>query len=221
MHNWIVSSSVESASKAAADFMAEKIEQCIAQKNICHVALPGGNTPGKCLNFLAEKKLPWKQIHWYVGDERCFPKGHAERNDTMLEKELWSKLPASHSHSIPAELGAEKAAAAYCKKVQDIDAFDIVFLGVGEDGHTASLFPGNPALKDKRSVVPVFNSPKPPSDRVSFSLNTLGKAKCRLILAVGKSKSSILSKIKQGEEFPVNRIGDIDWFVDQAAIDSY
>lgn len=218
MHKWFVYSKFDQASKAAANFLVELIEVCIQQKDCCHVILPGGNTPVKCLAYLAEKSIPWKKIHWYLGDERCYPKAHVERNDVMLHKNFWSLLPETNIHRIPAELGAEKAAEIYQNEISNITSFDIAFLGMGEDGHTASLFPGNKALNDNHSVVPVYNSPKAPDERVSLSMDTLRKVHSRVVLVGGKEKAPVISRIKTGETLPVNSLGDINWFVDEAAI---
>lgn len=218
MHKWFVYSGFDEASKSAADFIAEKIESSIKKNGICHVVLPGGNTPVVCLGYLAEKDLPWDKVHWYPGDERCLPRGHAERNDVMLEKSFWSRLPTTHYHPIPAELGAETAAENYCKQISSIVSFDVAFLGMGADGHTASLFPNNKALHDTRSVIPVYDSPKAPSERVSLSCVTLRKAQCRIVLAAGSEKAAVIARVKKGETLPVNCLGDISWYVDEAAV---
>jgi len=218
MHKWNVYDDFDAVSKAAADFIVKEIETCLSNKDVCHVILSGGNTPKVCLQYLANKALPWGKIHWYLGDERCYPKDHAERNDVMLDKNLWSLISKTNIHLIPTELGAKKAAEFYREDIAAVDYFDIAFLGVGEDGHTASLFPGNKALDDSRSVVPVFDSPKPPSDRVSLSLQTLSNAHCRVVLASGDSKASIIQRINKGDSLPVNCIGDINWFVDKDAL---
>lgn len=218
MHNWFVFPDVNETSKQAADFIAGKIKSSIDEKGSCHVILPGGNTPAKCLSYLVKKNLNWDKVHWYLGDERCYPADHVERNDVMLENNLWSKMTATHIHKIPAEQGAEIAAKIYSDIVRPIDCFDIAFLGVGEDGHTASLFPGNEALLDTRSVVPVYHSPKAPPERVSLSIKTLAQAKCRLVLAAGEGKQEIIQRIKNDEVLPVNSIGIINWFVDKAAV---
>ena len=217
MHKWFVYKEFDEAAKAAAEFLASNILACIEKKDICHVILSGGNTPPRCLVHLVTKALPWDKIHWYPGDERCVARGHADRNDVMLEKYLWSQLGTTNVHTMPAELGAEKAAAAYRDIIRDIDHFDIAFLGMGEDGHTASLFPGNAALDDNRSVVPVYNSPKPPSERVSLSMNTLRNTNIKMVLAGGDAKAEIINRIKSDEPLPVNCIGDIDWYIDAAA----
>ncbi len=218
MHKWHVYSKFDDASKAAADFIADNIEEELQKKGVCHVILPGGNTPAICLAHLAEKKLLWEKVHWYLGDERCYPRGHAERNDVMLDKYLWSRLPDTNIHTIPAELGAESAAKAYQQIVNSIDYFDVAFLGMGEDGHTASLFPGNEALVDTRTVVPVHGSPKPPVERVSLSIETLKSAKCRIVLVGGTAKAPVIERIKSGQSLPINSIGEINWYVDEAAV---
>ncbi len=217
MHTWFVFKDLDAASQAAADFIGNKIAVAIKQNNSCHVVLPGGNTPLACLAYLAKKDLPWSKVHWYPGDERCVPVGHADRNDVMMENILWSKITPTHTHSMPTELGADIAAEKYRETIQSIKAFDVAFLGIGEDGHTASLFPGNTALQDTRSVVPVYDSPKPPSERVSLSMKTLQQAQCRIVLVGGAGKADIIKRIKAGEPLPINSIGDINWFIDEAA----
>lgn len=214
MHKWIVNNDFDTASKKAADFLANKIIAVLNEKKQCHVALPGGNSPVQCLRYLADMDLPWNKLHWYLGDERCYPQGHQERNDVMLQENFWSLINETNIHRIAAELGPEAAAEDYRNIISSIEQLDIAFLGVGEDGHTASLFPGNDALNDHRSVVPVYHSPKPPAERVSLSLDTLQKARSRMVLSGTASKSSILKRIKEGEPLPVNCIGNITWFID-------
>ena len=217
MHKWFVYNEFSEASNAAADFLAKHIETTIKKKDICNVVLPGGNSPAACLKILQKKKLPWNNVNWFIGDERCYPLGHVDRNDVMLDKNLWSQLSASNVYRIPAEFGPEQGAKVYREVLKSIDSFDIVFLGMGEDGHTASLFPDNEALKDSRSVVPVYDSPKEPRERVSLSINTLKQADCRMVLTGGPTKSPVISRIKEDALLPVNMIGDINWFIDEAA----
>lgn len=223
MHNWFVYDEFIDASIAAADFLAEQIKTSIQANDICHVILPGGNTPSHCLNELSQKDLVWNKVHWYLGDERCYPSGHQDRNDAMLQKNLWSRIAELHNysnnvHRIPAELGADEAAKIYRDAIRAVEYFDIAFLGMGEDGHTASLFPGNAALDDKRSVVSVYDSPKAPDQRVSLSIDTLRKAQCRIVLASGAEKADVIRRIKQGETLPINTLGDINWYLDKSVI---
>ena len=218
MHTWHTFASPDLAAQAAANRIAELIEQTVQKNNICHIALPGGNTPAKCFYYLSHKKINWKHVHWYLGDERCLPAGHAERNDVMIQQCLWQPIHAQEKtlHRIPAESGANAAARIYAAQM-DNTILDIVFLGMGEDGHTASLFPGNIALDIINSVVPVFNAPKPPAERVSLSVTTLQRATHRIVLTTGDSKRHAIAQIKNRVDLPVNIIGDIEWFIDAAA----
>lgn len=219
MHHWHIYPTPEQAAKACAEFMQELLSRCLQAKPQCHVALPGGNTPALCFAQLETYKLDWAHIHWYPGDERCLPAGHAERNDVMMHQHLWSKIsaPEQNIHTMAAELGAEEAAKKFSESFGNIQ-FDIALLGMGEDGHTASLFPHNPALESTAFAVAVHHAPKPPPDRVSLSLATLRAAHNRIVLTTGAGKRDALQRIKAGEKLPVNTIGAIHWFVDQASV---
>ncbi|WP_455198359.1 6-phosphogluconolactonase [Kaarinaea lacus] len=127
MHNWNVFDTFDHASKAAADYIAYLIREAIHKKDICNVVLPGGNSPKSCLEYLSGEELPWNKVHWYLGDERCTPIGHADRNDRMLSEFLWTRISATNIHPIPSELGAEAAAESYRKLVDQIDKFDVAF----------------------------------------------------------------------------------------------
>lgn len=238
----------DTLSIAAAAFIRQKILDCLQHQPRCRIALPGGNTPAACLRHLSNYALPWAQIEWYMGDERCLPVGHPERNDRSVLQTLFqhqehqdhqdnqksqtqpngqdaqglqtpqNRPCKSNFYPIKAELGAEKAAQDYQTQISGFDAFDIVLLGMGEDGHTASLFPNNLALKQTDSVVAVFNAPKPPAERVSLGLNTLIKAHCRIVLATGANKQAALERVAQGEALPINLIGPKQWFLDKEAM---
>ena len=209
----------ESVALAAAEALAASILDVLEGRQYCHLALSGGTTPVRCLELLAQTALPWERIQSYLSDERCVPRGDPQRNDVMIENTLWSPvaLPEENRHPIAAELGAQAAAMQYGKLIAQIDRLDIVVLGMGEDGHTASLFPGNAALDDSALAVAVTNSPKPPSDRVSLGLRAIQQARERFLLVTGKSKHEAMCRIGQGVDLPVCRIGKAHWFVDQAA----
>jgi len=210
----------EAVAQAAADYVFDKIKSCISEKGHCHVVLPGGTTPARCLELLADMSLPWTAIHWYPGDERCYPVGHAERNDTMIIDKLFSRHPEAEKnfHPIPAELGPEQGAENYSAVLDATGGMDIVVLGMGEDGHTASLFPNNIALEHKSSAVPVFDSPKPPDERVSIGLNTLKNSGECVVIATGAGKRDVLQRLGEGEVFPVGSIDPDVWFVDEEAV---
>jgi 6-phosphogluconolactonase len=219
MDNVKIFKNAEQVAQAVADRLFRDITSCVERKGKCHVVLPGGTTPARCLELLAEKPLPWKKIHWYPGDERCYPIGHAERNDTMI----LDKLLLHHEdgiknfHPIHAELGPEEGAKAYAILLDATGRMDIVVLGMGEDGHTASLFPGNVALENQKSAVPVYDAPKPPSERISIGIETLKNAGECIVIATGASKREALIKLEEGETLPVGMVEPYVWFLDEDA----
>lgn len=210
----------EAVASAAADFLADRISACIEARGTCHVALPGGSTPARCLELLSGKPLAWPQVHWYLGDERCYPVGHEQRNDSMVRQRLWSRIaaPRENQHPIPAETGPERAAESYASLIDAVGRLDIVVLGMGEDGHTASLFPGNPALDSDDSAVAVYHAPKPPPERVTLSLKTIRSAHQRIVLVTGSGKREAMVQLEQGAPLPISRIGEAHWFVDESAM---
>jgi 6-phosphogluconolactonase len=203
---------------AVASFIAAHIAAVMAERGSCHLALAGGGTPQAAYLLMRDMAVDWSRLHIWFSDERCLPVGHAERNDTMARQALLQHvpLPAMQLHPIPAELGPEAAAHVYSDQLGTIKRLDIVLLGLGEDGHTASLFPGNAALELDAAAVPVFKAPKPPPQRVSLSLNTIRQAGERIVLAAGSDKRGPLARILAGEPLPAAMIGEAIWFVDKA-----
>jgi 6-phosphogluconolactonase len=220
MHYFNCYKDPELVAQAAANYISKEINSFLVEKNVCHIALPGGTTPARCLELLALKDLAWQDIHCYIGDERCLPVGDEQRNDTMIRDRLWTRvpIPEQNQHVIEAERGADIAADLYSDIVRVAGQLDIVVLGMGEDGHTASLFPNNAALDDTRAVVPVYNAPKPPAERVSLSVNTLRAAAHRIALVTGSGKRDAMTQIKSGSSvLPIAQLGSICWFLDEAA----
>ncbi|MDQ6967294.1 MAG: 6-phosphogluconolactonase [Mariprofundaceae bacterium] len=200
--------------QAVAKLVEKNATESIVKRGVFHWVLAGGTTPKQCYELLRGGAVDWSKVHVWFGDERCLPVGDAERNDEMADKALLShvSIPELQIHRIKAELGAEQAAALYATELADIEALDLVLLGMGEDGHTASLFPNNPALKDTGLAVPVFNSPKPPSDRVSMGYTALKAARKRVVMVTGEGKREAFEKVCAGEALPVN-IEDGQWYV--------
>ncbi len=200
--------------------IAALIAQAIAARGVCRIALAGGNTPRSCYGQLSALPVEWPRVQIYFGDERCLPVGDAERNDEMARLSLLQRveIPAANVHAVAAELGAVRAAADYTARLQAELPLDIVLLGMGEDGHTASLFPGNPALLNNGVAVAVFDAPKPPPERVSLSLATLDAARHKLFLVAGAGKRNALARIAQGAPLPAARIIAAEWHLEQDAI---
>lgn len=191
--------------------------QAIAARGVFHLALAGGDTPRRCYENLRQMPIDWAHVQIYFGDERCLPKGDAKRNDSMAREALFDHIaiPPSNIHAIPAELGAREAAARY---VEILHPLDLVLLGMGEDGHTASLFPGNPASFSLAEVVPVFDAPKPPAERVSLGMSMLNAARVKLFLVAGSSKRAALEQILLGTALPAAQVVNAEWHLDRAAL---
>lgn len=199
--------------------VAELAAQAIAARGIFHVALAGGETPRRCYGKLCRMPVDWAHVQVYFGDERCLPAGDRQRNDQMAREALLEQtgIPPENVHAIPAELGARDAAARYTSVIGQAGPLDLVLLGMGEDGHTASLFPGNPATDSQAAVVPVFEAPKPPAERVSLGLEVLNAAHHRIFLVAGVGKRDALAGVRDGKPLPAARVTHAEWHIDRAA----
>jgi len=209
----------EAVAQFAANAVVEGAATAIAARGVFHWVLAGGTTPKRCYELLRDADIDWSNVHIWFGDERCLPVGDAERNDLMADDALLNHvpIPSSQIHRMDAELGPELAAERYAALLADAPAMDLILLGIGEDGHTASLFPGNPGLDDSRLAIPVYNSPKPPSERVSMGYAVLNAARRCLIMVAGKGKADAMSRIRQGERLPVARVENSEWVMDREA----
>lgn len=202
--------------EALAGAAAEHIAQAIRSSRTLRLALAGGTTPRRCYQLLAAMALPWGRVSVVFGDERCVPPSDPESNYRMAVESLLGRVAPASVHRMPAELGAEEAAALYEPVIAAVP-LDLVLLGVGPDGHTASLFPGNAALTASGLVVAVHGAPKPPPDRVSLSLRALRAATRVLILAAGADKREAVRRGLAGEA-PVGMIPQAEWLVTQDAV---
>ena len=224
--------------KVAAEFvsLAVNFVQASGKFTVC---LAGGNTPKAFYALLAAGacavKIPWEQCHFFWGDERCVAPDHADSNYRMAREALLSKVPVPENqiYRIMAEKPPDLAAARYeatlkahfNSRAGDFPRFHLVFLGLGEDGHTASLFPDSEAVEEQNRcvVAPYVKSLK--ARRLSLTLPVFNRAANVFFLVSGSSKAEILARIMQPPEsskpLPAQRIrpqnGRLVWFVDQAA----
>ncbi|HEX6062445.1 MAG TPA: 6-phosphogluconolactonase [Candidatus Limnocylindria bacterium] len=175
------------------------------------LVLAGGNTPRRCYAILAGMDLSWSRVTVLFGDERCLGPLDPETNYQMANEALLRIVCPATVHRIPGELGPEAAAAAY-DPIVGARALDLVLLGMGTDGHTASLFPGNAALGATGNVVGVHGATKPPPERVSLTLGALRAAKRVVILAAGEDKKDAVRKAFAGE-VPAGMIEHAEWLV--------
>lgn len=214
---------LDELSAAVAQRITELAAQAIAARGVFHVALAGGETPRRCYQKLRTLAIDWTRVQVYFGDERCLPDGAAQRNDRMVFDTLLKHvaIPPASIHAIPAELGAREAATRYAAVLAGIEFLDLVLLGMGEDGHTASLFPDNPATDSAAPVVPVFDAPKPPAERVSLGMNTLNAARHKIFLVAGAGKREALEQIASGKALPAARVATAEWYLDTKALPMY
>ena len=216
----LVHDDLDGMSVSVAQRIAELAAQAIAARGVFHLVLAGGETPRRCYEKLRNVAVAWPHVQIYFGDERCLPDGDKQRNDFMAKESLLDhvSIPPANIHRIPAEHGAREAAAIYAALLTQVGPLDLVLLGMGEDGHTASLFPDNPATESALSVVPVFNATKPPAERVSLGMSTLNAARQRIIMAAGSGKRAALKQILLGAPLPVARMAVAEWHLDIAAL---
>ena len=237
----IVVSNSEALSRTAADMIIGKIKEVLAHQEKFSLALAGGSTPKGLYSLLAESPeycdhIPWQRIHFFWGDERHVPPDHAESNFHMASEAMLSKLPvpAENIHRVQAELpDAAKAASDYEQELkrfvrldtQKLPRLDCVLLGMGPDGHTASLFPGTKALQEKRRLVVSNWVGKFNAHRITMTLPVLNNAAMVIFMISGKNKAEVLKDILEGEYrpelLPAQLIrpvhGRLAWLVDKAA----
>jgi 6-phosphogluconolactonase len=180
------------------------------------LVLAGGSTPARAYQLLAQNPLEWGRVTVLFGDERCVPPHHPESNYLMAKRSLLDRVDPGTVHRIPAELGAEAGAALYDPIVRALSPLDLVLLGMGPDGHTASLFPGHPALGADGGAVAVHGATKPPPDRVSLTLRALREARRVLVVATGEEKAEAVALAQRGE-VPAGMIPSAELLLDRAA----
>jgi len=196
-------------------------EQAIAEHGIFKIVLAGGSTPEKVYRLLAKADADWLKWFIYYGDERCLPVDHADRNSLMAQQAFLEKvaIPDAQIFTIPAELGPEQAAKKYQQIIASALPFDMVLLGMGEDGHTASLFPGHQHNEEELAHT-VYNSPKPPPERVSISAKALSNTRHLIFLITGTNKQEAVKNWRSGQDLPVATIipeNPIDIYIDREA----
>ena len=198
------------------------------------VALSGGSTPRRLYELLAGAELPWERVHWFWGDERFVPPDHPDSNYRMAREALLSRAPvaAANVHAMPTEgISPEEAALEYeatLKRFYGAETllperplFDLILLGIGEDGHTASLFPGHASLEETRRWVVAVHGAKSRA-RITLTYPALQSSRETAFLVTGAAKKDALRRARAGDRaFPAGRlrpVGGLHWFADRAAM---
>ena len=226
--------------EAAAQHLLDHARQAIAARNSFTLALAGGSTPKGLYAMLAappfRSQLDWTKIRFFWGDERHVPPDHADSNFRMAHEALLSRVPVSmaHVHRVPGELPDAQTAADQYEAVlreqfnasePDVPRFDFILLGMGPDGHTASLFPGARAVHETSRLVAAPRVEKFQTSRITFTPVLLNHARQVTFLICGKAKAETLHAVLEGpfqpDLLPAQIIGPRDgtltWFVDQEA----
>ena len=183
------------------------------------LVLTGGTSPVRTYQLLAELDVEWGRVTVLFGDERCVPPLDPESNFRLARENLLDRVNPATVHRIPAELGPDVGADLYAEVVTEEAPFDVVLLGVGEDGHVNSLFPGHAALKATGLTAGIHDSPKPPPERVTMTLEAIRDAKLILIIATGAGKADAVAMARRGES-PSGMIKNAKWLIDLAAAGS-
>ena len=187
-------------------------EEAVRRSGRFAAVLSGGRTPVSFYERLARagQDLPWEKTHIFQADERLVPADHPASNMRMIERKLLRRvpIPKGNIHPVPVGLGPRPAALAYEKELRaffglrerERPRFDLVLLGLGEDGHTASLFPGDEALAETRRLAVVVTRPEPDHDRVSLTLPAINAAHVVIFMVAGENKAAALKAVLEGPE---------------------
>jgi 6-phosphogluconolactonase len=229
--------SVQALTAAAADEFVRRSSSAIMTSGRFTVALSGGNTPKFLFGHLANRqnreRVSWDRVHFFWGDERAVPPNHADSNYGMAHRELLLPIavPPDNVHRIRAESGADQAADSYERELrqffglaaEELPRFDLIFLGLGEDGHTASLFPGTTAVDERNCLVAASWVPNLQANRITLTLPVLNQGRCVVFLIAGEAKAPALQTVLEAPPSPelpaslVDPIGDLFWFIDRSA----
>jgi 6-phosphogluconolactonase len=212
--------------QAAVTRILNAAQQAIDDHGSFHIVLAGGTTPRKIYEALRHAKTAWGAWHIYFGDERCLPSDHADRNSHMAST-AWldhAAIPATQVHPMATEEGVTVAAEKYAQVVNKIKLFDLVLLGLGEDGHTASLFPKHDAgnSSDSPATLIILDAPKPPPQRISLSARRLSATHQLIFLVTGNSKLQAVKDWRSGVAIPASTItpaNGVDIFIENALLD--
>jgi 6-phosphogluconolactonase len=212
---------------AAAAWTAQRLSAAVAARGRCFLALSGGETPRGCYQRLAaapyQRELPWSKVYVYWSDERQVPLDDPSSNYAMARTALLEHVPIPAAQIFPLVGDPLPALSRVPRDPAGRPRFDIIHLGLGEDGHTASLFPGHPALSEAKALLlAIHDSPKPPPERLTFTLPVINAARAVLFMVQGAGKREALTRVLgRDPALPASRVqptdGELQFIVDKAA----
>ncbi len=221
----------------AAHILAAACEKAVAERGVFKIALSGGHTPIPLFKLLAANNwaihLPWEKITFFWVDEHCVGPEHPNSNYGLARRELLSRVSATHFFRMRGEEDPVKAAVKYEQQIRtdfnlepaEMPRFDFMLLGLGEDGHTGSIFPNSPALTEKKRLVIDQYVPERKADRLTLTLPVINNARCCLFIVTGNTKHAVLSQslnLLANPTLPAQMVrptgGDLIWIADEAAV---
>jgi 6-phosphogluconolactonase len=227
-------SDLQSCANGVAKLFASRLKELLSSKPMVHISVTGGTLGITSLAAIARiseiTQLEWNRVHVWWGDERFVPKDSLDRNCNQAFEALFHLLPNAILHEMPAaasDLNLDEAREIFALevdkyKVDSFIPFDITLLGMGPDGHIASLFPGKPNSSKGASVIAEANSPKPPPERISFSYEAFNESNEVWFLIAGADKATptAIANSDEAESIPAGRVNGKEktvWFLDKAA----
>ncbi len=210
--------SSEQLAQRAAEWFAQALREALAGGGRCSFALSGGLTPRPIYRTLAGMDVPWDRVDFYFVDERCVPPDHQESNYFHAEANLFGPagVKPEQVHRMEGERDDREAAARDYEALLP-RALDVALIGMGEDGHTASLFPGASALEERQRHVLAVVGPKPPPWRLTLTLPVLLGTRKVLNVVAGEGKRDAARRALTGEALPITRVTNAVWMMDEAA----
>lgn len=221
------------AGRLVADLLVEAARAAVAARGEFFLAIPGGSSPRSVFEELARParlaEMPWERAHLLWVDERAVAIEHPDSNYGAFARDILTRLPldAARVHRMRGELGPHDGALDYRRRLTallgpgpDGGVIDVVLLGVGEDGHIASLFPGSPSLEARDSVIGITDSPKPPPGRITLTIPVFRAARRLVVLGLGAGKADVVGRSLSGEPLPARMASQGPnslWVIDAAA----
>ena len=187
----------EALAHHAARDLAAAIAHARAERGVANIGLAGGTTPMRCYELLDGYVRDWTGVHLWYGDERCVPFDDPESNHGQVKERL--RAPGARWHPMPGTLGPSEGAIEYGREL-GATIIDLLHLGMGPDGHTASLFPNHPVLDAHGVAAGVTDSPKPPPERITLTLPKINESRRIVLLVSGEGKSEALSRVMAGPD---------------------
>ena len=188
-----------------AKLLTEIIQTTMDSKQNCNVIVAAGRSITKSLECLLPLSIDWQRVNWFLADERCVASDDPQRNDLQIRQVLQKTLGNAYGNvnSSRTDTNLEEAVKEYATRVEQINMFDFCLLGMGDDGHIASLLPGHRVLNSTDSCCLVSDSPNPPSQRITLSMSALRNTKNRIVVTAGATKKQAVREFRNNPQTPV------------------